>query len=80
MIALDVAEDVLVERLLGRAAVSGRADDADEGIIRNRISVYNNQTAPVAGHYEAAGKFRKVDGIGAVDEITERLFAAIDSF
>lgn len=78
MVALDVAEDELVKRLLLRGSESGRADDSDESIIRNRIQVYNDQTAVVANYYSAKNRFEAVDGIGSIDEITQRLFAAID--
>lgn len=78
MVALDVAEDELVKRLLLRGADSGRADDSDENIIRNRIKVYNDQTSVVANFYSAKNRFESVNGIGSIDEITQRLFTAID--
>ncbi len=78
MLALEVEEPVLVERLLSRGSMSGRADDADESIIRNRISVYQNQTAPVAEHYRSQGRYFGIDGIGDIDEIAHRLYNAID--
>lgn len=78
MLALDVAEDELVNRLLLRGKDSGRADDQDESIIRNRIKVYNEQTAVVADFYDAQGKFFKIDGVGSIDEISTRLYTAID--
>lgn len=79
MLALAVDEDELVKRLLNRAKDSGRADDADESIVRNRIKVYNEQTAVVADYYAKDNKHVKIDGVGSVDEITERLFSAIDN-
>lgn len=80
MLALDVDEDELVKRLLLRGKESGRADDANEEVIRNRIQVYNNQTAVVADYYSKQDKFVKIDGVGEIDEITQRLFTAIDNF
>ena len=77
MLALEVPEEELKTRLLARAATSGRADDADPAVIQKRIDVYNAETAPVASHYAAQGKFTGVDGIGTIEEITERLQAAI---
>lgn len=79
MLALDVAEDELIKRLLTRGKNSGRADDQDENIIANRIKVYNEQTAVVADFYNAQNKFHKIDGIGSIDEIFERLCATIDA-
>jgi adenylate kinase len=80
MLALEVDEEELIKRLLNRATTSGRADDADESIVRNRIAVYNRETAPVAGYYQACGKYRGVMGVGTVEEITGRLCAALDTF
>lgn len=78
MVALDVPEEELVKRLLNRAKDSGRADDADENIIRDRIKVYNDQTAVVADFYNAEDKYVQIDGVGEINAITDRLFAAID--
>ena len=77
MLALEVEEKELKKRLLARAETSGRPDDADPAVIQKRIDVYNAETAPVAGHYALQGKFTGVDGIGTVEEILERLKAAI---
>lgn len=79
MLALEVEEEELKTRLLKRAEVSGRADDADPVIIENRIRVYNNETAPVKDYYLQQGKFISIDGIGSIDDITSRLFSAIDA-
>lgn len=80
MVALDVNEDELTKRLLARGADSGRADDKDESIIRNRIKVYNDQTAVVADYYEAKNKFEKINGVGTIDEIFNSLCTTIDSY
>lgn len=77
MLALDVDEAELKIRLLKRAETSGRPDDANPLVIQKRIDVYNAETAPVASHYAVQGKFIAVDGMGNVEEITERLQAAI---
>ena len=79
MLALEVPEEELEKRLLGRAATSGRADDADISIVRNRINVYNTETAPVAEYYKGQNKFKGINGVGELDEISNRLFTAIDS-
>jgi adenylate kinase len=77
MLALEVEENELKTRLLKRAEVSGRPDDADPAVIEKRITVYNNETAPVKAFYQAQHKFVAIDGIGSIDEITQRLFSAI---
>ncbi|MFN5149727.1 MAG: adenylate kinase [Flavobacteriia bacterium] len=79
MLALEVEENELKERLKKRAEVSGRVDDADPKVIENRIHVYNNETAPVKAYYQGQNKFVAVDGIGSIDEITERLFSVINA-
>ena len=79
MVALEVPEDELKTRLLARAVTSGRADDADPEVIQNRINVYNAETAPVASFYKRAGKYKAVNGLGTIEEITERLVSAIDA-
>lgn len=78
VLALEVNEEELVKRLLNRGKTSGRSDDTDEAVIRQRFSVYNNETSPVADHYKKARKFQSIQGMGTVDEIFGRLCAAID--
>lgn len=77
MLALQVDENELVKRLLLRGKDSGRADDTDESIIRNRINVYNEQTAVAAEFYNQQGKYIPIDGVGTVDQIFDRLSNAI---
>jgi adenylate kinase len=79
MLALDVEEEELKVRLKNRAIVSGRTDDADPEVISQRISVYKNETAPVKEFYAAQNKFVSINGIGQLDEITQRLYDAIDT-
>lgn len=78
MLALNVEEDELKERLKKRAEVSGRPDDANPEVIQNRINVYKAETLPVKEYYQNQNKFIEVNGIGTVDEITARLFTAIE--
>ncbi len=79
MIALEVDDEVLVERLLERGKTSGRKDDADEAIIRNRIHIYYEETAILKQFYLKEDKYYGVDGVGSVSEITERISKVIDS-
>ncbi len=78
MLSLVVPEDELKTRLIARATVSGREDDADPVIIQNRINTYNGSTAPVAGYYKEQGKLIDVNGVGSIDDITNSLFASIE--
>lgn len=77
-LALEADDDILIDRLIKRGKTSGRADDQDEEKIRNRFDEYNNKTAPLRAFYEAQGKFHSVNGIGEIEEITQRLTALID--
>ena len=79
MLALEVEEEELKKRLLARAEQSGRADDADAAIIENRIAVYNNETAPVKTYYQGQNKFTSIQGTGSIDEITQRIFNALEN-
>ncbi len=78
MVSLDVPDEELIARLLLRAEVSGRADDADESVIRNRIDVYKAQTAVVADYYAKQGKYIPIDGLGTIDEVFARLCEVVD--
>jgi adenylate kinase len=78
LMALDVDDEEIVKRILLRGATSGRADDNEESVIRKRIDVYKQETAPVFDYYAQSGKSVKIDGIGTIEEIFERLTAEID--
>ena len=79
MIALEVDDEILVERLLERGKTSGRPDDADEAIIRNRIKVYYEETAILKQYYLKEDKYFGVNGVGSIEEITQRLSEVIDN-
>lgn len=78
VLVLTVDDDELVKRLLQRAETDGRADDTED-VIRRRQEVYNEQTAPLIEVYRDHGILLEVDGMGEVDEVTERLLGALDS-
>lgn len=79
MIALEVDDEVLVQRLLERGKTSGRPDDANEEVIRKRIRVYYEETAIVKQFYLKENKYYGVNGVGQVNEITKRLKEVIES-
>ncbi len=79
-VALEANDEILVQRLLERGKTSGRADDQDEEKIRNRYQEYNEKTAPLMDYYKAQHKFYAVDGIGTIEEVTERLSLVLDTF
>jgi len=79
MLALEVEEQELVSRLLERGKSSGRADDQNPEIIKNRIQVYENETAILKDYYAAQNKFVGVKGIGSIESITNSLCKEIDA-
>lgn len=79
MVALEVPENLLVERLLNRGKTSGRPDDQDEAKIRNRFNEYESKTAILKNYYQKQNKYYGVDGVGSIDEITSKLEKVIDS-
>lgn len=76
VLQLTADRDELVARLLHRAQEQGRADDTED-VIRHRLDVYDRETAPVVELYSARGIVRGVDGIGPIDEVTERIVSAL---
>jgi adenylate kinase len=72
VLELTVDEDAVVRRLLRRAEIEGRVDDT-EAVIRERQEIYRKETAPLAEVYSQRGLLVQVDGMGDVDEVTERL-------
>ena len=79
MLALEVDENELITRLLDRGKSSGRADDQDAGIIKNRIKVYENETAVLKTYYANQNKFFGIEGVGSIESITLGLCKAIDT-
>ncbi|NHC24857.1 adenylate kinase [Nocardioides sp. IC4_145] len=77
VVCLTVDADEIVQRLLQRAQVEGRADDTED-VIRRRQEVYAEQTEPLIEVYRERGILISVDGMGPVDEVTSRIFAALD--
>ncbi|MCB2412957.1 adenylate kinase [Demequina sp. TTPB684] len=78
VVELTADSDEVTRRLLKRAQTEGRADDTED-VIRHRLDVYAESTAPVTAYYEGQGLLVQVDGIGDVDDVTERLVDALRS-
>ena len=78
MIALEVNEEELTQRLLERGKTSGRPDDQNEELIRKRVQEYGEKTAPVAGYYAAQNKFSGINGIGEIEGIFSQILAIIE--
>lgn len=78
VIELKVVDDELIQRLVKRAAEQGRADDTEE-VIRNRLKVYYDQTAPLIPYFADQGKLKEVDGMGSMEEVAAGIAAALDA-
>lgn len=78
VLSLRVPEDELLRRLLSRAHVDGRSDD-DEATIRHRLEVFHAQTEPLEAYYEGRGVLLPVDGLGPVDDVTDRITKALEA-
>ena len=75
-VQLDVDTELLIDRLAGRAQAEGRADDSPDAV-RNRLRVYNEATAPVVDFYRQAGRLARVDGVGGMDEVFQRILETL---
>ncbi len=80
LVALEVDEEELTQRILTRGMVSGRPDDQNEMLIKKRCKEYNEKTTPVADHYRREGKYRAINGVGDRDDIFKKACSIIDSF
>ena len=78
VLQLTADDEELVKRLLGRAEQEGRADD-NETVIRHRLDLYHEQTEAVVSRYQERGIVTKVDGLGAIDDVTNRIMEALKS-
>ncbi|MBO4447235.1 MAG: adenylate kinase [Bacteroidales bacterium] len=73
VISIHIPDSTVFERIKHRAMIEGRADDADDAIISNRVKTYHAKTEPLISYYRAQGKFREVDGLGSVEEVSARI-------
>ena len=78
VVGLEVPEEELIQRILLRGRLSGRADDNEE-TARKRLEVYHNQTSPLKAYYEEQGKYRAINGMGSIDGIFELIKAELDN-
>ena len=78
VVGLEVPEDELIQRILLRGKMSGRADDNEE-TARKRLEVYHNQTSPLKAYYEEQGKYRAINGLGSIDGIFDLIKAELDN-
>jgi len=79
VLAMDVPEEELVQRMIGRSKTSGRTDDADPEVQKKRIAVYKNETLAVADHYSQFDRVVTLNGLGSIDDIFSSLCSEIDA-
>ena len=79
VLAMEVPEEELIARMIGRSKTSGRTDDADPEVQKKRLSVYKNETLAVADHYSQFDKVVSLNGLGSIDDIFNALCAEIDA-
>ena len=80
VVSIMIPDEMIMERIKGRALKEGRADDASEEIINNRIDTYHAQTEPLIEYYTKAGKYNEAYGVGTIEEIRDRIFTIMDRF
>ncbi|MGM9748034.1 MAG: adenylate kinase [Candidatus Cryptobacteroides sp.] len=78
VVSIMIPDEMIRERIRHRAAIEGRADDAKDETISNRIATYHEKTEPLVGFYKNAGKYHEIDGVGTIEEVRERIFAVMD--
>ena len=77
-VSIMIPDAMIHERIAKRALIEGRADDAKDEVVQNRINTYHAKTEPLIEYYKNAGKYREIDGIGTIEEVRERIFREMD--
>ncbi len=79
VVSIMIPDEMIKERIRHRATIEGRADDAKEETINNRILTYHEKTEPLVDYYTKAGKYNEINGTGTIDEVRENIFALMDT-
>ena len=77
-VSLMIPDALVHERIANRAKLEGRADDARDEVVSNRIKTYHDKTEPLISYYKAAGLYREIDGVGTIEEVRNRIFEAME--
>lgn len=80
VVSIMIPDSMIRERIHHRATIEGRADDAKDETICNRIATYHNQTEPLIKYYSESGKYNEVNGTGTIDEVRQSIFDLMDRF
>lgn len=79
-VSIMIPDQMIMERIKHRATIEGRADDANEETINNRIKTYHDKTEPLVDFYKSAGKYNEADGTGTIEEVQQKIFAIMNKF
>ena len=77
VVSIMIPDEMIKERIKHRASIEGRADDANDETIANRIRTYHDKTEPLVGYYKGNGKYHEIDGTGTIDEVRSKIFGLI---
>ena len=80
VVSVMIPDEMIRERIRHRASIEGRADDASDETISNRIRTYHDKTEPLVGYYRGKGKYHEIDGTGTIDEVRQKICSLMDSF
>ena len=80
VVSIMIPDEMIRERIKHRASIEGRADDANDETIANRIRTYHDKTEPLVGYYKEKGKYHEIDGTGTIEEVREKIFNLMDRF
>ena len=80
VVSIMIPDEMIMERIRHRATIEGRADDAKEEVVANRIRTYHDKTEPLVDFYRKAGKYNEIDGVGTIEEVRERIFTLMNKF
>ena len=78
VVSLMIPDEMIKERIRHRAAIEGRADDASDETIANRIKTYHEKTEPLVEFYKKTGAYNEIDGIGTIEEVRDRISALME--
>lgn len=80
VVSIMIPDEMIKERIKHRASIEGRADDANDETIANRIRTYHDKTEPLVDYYKENGKYHEIDGTGTIDEVRAKICDLMDKF
>lgn len=80
VVSIMIPDEMIKERIRHRASIEGRADDAKEETIDNRIRTYHDKTEPLVAYYTEKGKYHEIDGTGTIEQVRQSIFDTMDKF